>query len=773
MKFLSGLLFLTLAFTFPSGASGLIVVHDDAFWRGPNEPTHPRHPHPRPPGRPPYRPDPVPPQTRPLETRRTDIDTRIRGPHATTRIEQSFYNPNSRTLEGTFLFPVPRGAHLDQFTLEIDGHPVEAELLAADKARSVYETIVRQMKDPALLEYAGRDLFKVRIFPLEPRATRVITLSYTEILKADNGLTCYRLPLRIAGQDSALIQQFSLKIRVETDSPLTTLYSPTHSVDIKRHGEARAEMTLRAEPFQPDSDFDFYFGSRDGRVGLNLLTHRTGSGDGYFVLLASPGPSRGKAMPKDVVFVLDTSGSMSGKKMEQARKALSFCVDNLHAEDRFDILRFATDVEPLFESLTPVSDRTREEAQTFVKNLRAVGGTAIHDALNRALDRKPVDSKRPFVVIFLTDGRPTIGDTREESIVSAVTDRRQGLTRVFCFGIGNDVNTHLLDRITESTQAASQYVRPEEDLELKVSGFFTKINEPVLSGVELQFPKGVRVTQLHPNPLPDLFQGDQLVVAGRNQGSGSGVIRLTGQVNGNIEEHAFDAAFGERSEDHAFIPRLWATRRVGYLLDEIRLRGESGELKEEVTRLARHYGIVTPYTAYLISEDEKRRGVAQERRLLTPRFYDANVSRRLSDQYEQLGKSRSGAVAVDGAKALQALKSASASSRALAEGNAEASRSYSSMVAGQANDPAPAPVSQATRHVTGRAFYFSEGRWTDSLALQGETKEAKPTRIEFGSEAYFALLHEHPEVAAILSLGEHIDFVLEGKRYEIRSATID
>jgi len=777
MKILTGLACFTLLASLPLHAAGLLLVHDEHFWRGPNHPA----PQPRP------RPHPVPSPTIPLESRRTDIDTRIRGPEAVTRIEQAFYNPNGRTLEGTFLFPVPRGAHLDHFTLEIDGEPVEAELLAADKARGIYEHIVRQMKDPGLLEYAGQDLFKVRIYPIEPRATRVISLSYTELLRADNGLTCYRLPMRVPGQEPAPIQKFSLHVRVETDSPLTTVYSPTHTIDTERQGKDRADLTLQASPFHPDRDFELYFGSEDSRIGLHLLTHRTAEGEGYFALLATPGPARERAMPKDVVFVLDTSGSMSGKKLDQARNALAFCVDNLRDSDRFEVIQFSSGVEPLFTSLVPANDSNRRKAREFVEDLRAVGGTAIAPALDQALARRPPESDRPFVVIFLTDGRPTVGETKEESIVASITDRRERFTRVFCFGIGNDVNTHLLDRITEATRAASQYVRPEEDLELKVSSFFTKINEPVLTDVELEFPEGVRARELHPHVLPDLFQGDQLVVVGRYQGSGSGVIRLRGKVQAKDKEHTYDADFPDRADRHDFIPRLWATRRVGYLLDEIRLRGESDELKEEVTQLARRHGIVTPYTAYLITEDEKRRGITEHRRLLAPDFYQDRTRESLGRTYSRLEQARTGAEAVDSARALQLLKSANASTDALLAGNREVSpnapaatttpspaisstptpkpSSQSGLTA--AGQPVARAASQTTREVAGRAFYLQDDRWTDSESLTEAHKDAKPTRIEFGSDAYFKLLNQYPEAAPILALGQQVVFVLKGTLFEV------
>ena len=258
--------------------------------------------------------------------------------------------------------------------------------------------------------------------------------------------------------------------------------------------------------------------------------------------------------------------------------------------------------------------------------LKPIGGTALDAAFRRSLSMRPENSERPYLIIFLTDGRPTVGATDENRIVDGVKDTGHGKTRVFSFGIGSDVNTHLLDRITEETRAFSQYVLPEEDIEVKVSSFFTKIKEPVLANPTLSFPEGVRPSKLYPHPLPDLFRGEQLVLVGRYSGGSAGKLDLEGKVNGRTRRFDYEVRFPDRQSGNEFIPRLWATRRVGYLMDEIRLRGENSELRDEVTELARKYGIVTPYTAYLILEDEARRNVPLAQQSL-PRLGESRQAR--------------------------------------------------------------------------------------------------------------------------------------------------
>src|SRR5437660_8580722 len=628
--------FLLLAALNSGWTAGLIIV-DEAHWKHQLPPegiVPPPRPLPRPRPGPWPQPWPVPPprvyQFCPLQVTKHQADVRINDQIATTSIEQEFYNPNAQRIEGTFLFPVPKGAQIRKFTMEIDGKPVEAELMSADKARGIYEDIVRKLRDPALLEYAGQDVFKVRIFPIEPRAKKRVSLSYTQLLKSDSGLIGYVYPLNTEKFSAKPIPDVSLKVEVETKRPLKSIYSPSHNVEIKRHGANKATVGYEARNVKPDTDFQVFFAPEADEIGVNLMTYRTSSDDGYFLLLASPGidPNDKKVVPKDVAFVLDTSGSMAGKKLEQAKKALLFCIENLNEDDHFEIIRFSTETELLFNKLAEASKANRARADDFIRDLKAIGGTAIDDALREALALRPGSSRReeaqssksesgnpksetgrPFLVIFLTDGLPTIGITDENQIVGNVKQNSDGNVRVFCFGIGHDVNTHLLDKITEETRAFSQYVLPEEDIEVKVSNFFAKIKDPVLTNPTLSFTGDLRVTKLYPAPLPDLFRGEQLVLVGRYRGKGASEAVLEGWVNGTKKKFTYDVSFADETTEHDFIPRLWATRRVGYLLEEIRLHGENAEIKEEVTELARKYSIVTPYTAYIIIQDEARPGV--------------------------------------------------------------------------------------------------------------------------------------------------------------------
>ncbi|MDB5357894.1 MAG: vault protein inter-alpha-trypsin protein [Phycisphaerales bacterium] len=732
----------------------------------------------------------------PLEVVYHHVNVEINDQVATTSVDQEFFNPNSRDLEGTYIFPLPAGAHIDKFSMDINGTMMDAELLPADKARALYEEIVRKYRDPALLEYMGRDAFKVRIFPIQANSRKKVKLQYTQLLTADTGLVEYAYPMNTEKFSARPLAEVSMKITLNSKDPLKTIYSPTNSVEIKREGDRRAVVGWEQKNVRPDQDFKLIFSRSKQAVGVDLLTYRASGDDGYFLLLASPGlqAPKGAIQKKDVCFILDTSGSMAGAKMEQAKKALSFCVNNLNEGDRFEVIRFSTECEPLFGELKNAEKPNVDKALSFVKDLKAIGGTAISDALHQALVMKR-DASRPYVVVFLTDGQPTIGETSEDAIVAQADKESRGDTRVFCFGIGTDVNTHLLDRIAADTRAFSQYVLPEEDIEVKVSNFYTKIKEPVLSDVKLAFTgNDIHVSQLYPGQMPDLFKGEVLVAFGRYSGKGPAAVKVTGTINGESQTFATDVNFAEQDTASSFIPRLWATRRVGYLLDQIRLHGESKELKDEVTRLAREHGIVTPYTAYLILEDEQRRNVPVSLQSFRELGDDTAVRRGAEDRLRQYYAEAQNEGARTGKQALDASKDASDLKNGqnldeLAAAGQNATLAKRAPGAAPASEPfgaggaaAGAPIgalgknnygyhqaqnyTQQSRVLRGRAFYQNGNTWTDSTAQS--RKDLKQKQIQFNSDDYFALLKQHPEAAEWLALGNEVDVVIGDTLYQVR-----
>jgi Ca-activated chloride channel family protein len=700
----------------------------------------------------------------PLEVTSHQVNVKIDGQVAITSIDQEFYNPNDQRLEGFYMFPVPNGAHIDKFSMEIGGKSVDAELLSADKARGIYEDIVRKMRDPALLEYAGRDLFKVRIFPIEPRSRKPIKISYTELLRSDAGTVTYLYPLSTEKFSARPIKNLSVKIELKSAEPLASIYSPSHKVEIKRDGANRAVIGYESKDEKPDTDFQLVYSSDTRDVGLRLITYKPDSDDGYFLLLAAPTVSNEtKPAAKDVVFVVDTSGSMAGAKLQQAQKAVRFCVENLNADDRFEIVRFSTEAEPLFRELVSADSDHRKRANGFIDEFKPIGGTAIADALQSALKVRPDKSDRPFVVIFLTDGLPTVGTRSPEEIVANI--RKASGVRTFSFGIGSDVNTQLLDQIAEGTRAFSQYVLANEDLELKVSNFYTRIKEPALTNLRLDLSGGVHTSKMYPADLPDLFKGDQLVVAGRYSGAGDVEAKLTGNVGGREQTFTYKLHFDDRKTSDDYVPRLWATRRVGFLLDEIRIHGETTELRDETTELARKYGIVTPYTAYLIVEDEDRRRVPMADRSMQNMSADTATRSEVAKAWTGFKDKKDGEDGVANARSQNAFKFAQQAPASIASGSSESLRGFAA--AAPAGTPAAARLSEYTqqsRFVNGRAFFQNGKQWIDSSA---QNNTGKRQRVQFNSEEYFNLLTKHPEAGPWLALGQNVVLALDDTVYEI------
>lgn len=727
-------------------------------------------------------PHPVPPVPHghfsfaPLGVNYHRVSVDVNGLAATTSVDQEFHNPNNTRLEGTYVFPLPPGAHIDRFSMDIDGKMTEAELLPADKAKSLYEEIVRQMKDPALLEYVGRDAFKVRIYPIEPRSNKRIRITYTQLLKADNGLAEYVYPLNTEKFSSTLIKDVSVKVSIHGDTPLKSIYCPSHGAEIKRHGENAAVVGFEARDVRPDSDFKVVFSRKPEPLGIDLICSRTtGAADGYFLLMASPGHTApATVQPKDICFVLDTSGSMAGPKLDQAKKALRFCLANLNPDDRFEVIRFSTEAEPVLNSLAKADKENIARADAAVAAFKPIGGTAIGEALDKALALRKADNERPYLVVFLTDGLPTIGETREDPLVDQVRKSNSSSTRIFSFGIGNDVNTHLLDRIATETRAISQYVSEKEDIEVKLSNFYGKIKDPVFCDLKLSFSNpDIRITQLQPGKLPDLFNGDMLVVFGRYAGAGTAQVKISGIFNGQPRDFSADATFAETQANNEYIAQLWATRRVGWLLDQIRLNGENSELRDEVTRLAREFGIVTPYTAYLILEDEKKRGVPVAMRNMQELEADHRVYAQAAGRMKSLAveaadeASRSGGSALDNSSSLAGLKAQTAGGSFAPAVRRELAKS-SANPAASGGYRAEQSLNYATqaRNLNGRTFYQNGTVWTDSTAQAN--RDLRQVNIRFNSDEYFDIMRRHPSATQWLSLGNNLDLVIDGTIYQIR-----
>ncbi len=527
---------------------------------------------------------------------------------AITTVEQTFRNHTDRPLEATYLFPVPRGASVDRFTMWVDGKETGGELLDAKQAAQVYTDIVRRTQDPGLLEYMGHNLMRMRVFPVPARGDQKVKLSFKSIAQKDHSVVEYIYPLKTDGKGTRTLEEFSVKINLKSQNPIQNIYSPTHAITVTRKGEKEAQIEFQREQAILDKDFQLFYGTGAGDIGVTPLLYKPITAeDGYFMLLVSPQvEAEIKKTPRDMIFVLDTSSSMSELKMSQAKKAVKYCLAQLGPDDRFAVVKFSTSVMKFRDDLVPADKDHLERANKWIDDLRVSGGTAIWPALDEALALRSKDPARPFTLVFFTDGQPTVDETNIDKIVKNVAGKNTANARIFTIGVGDDVNASLLDQLADSSRGVTTYVRPAEDIETKVASLYNKISHPVMTDVKLATTGSIRFGEIYPPKLPDLFHGSQLVVIGRYAGSGQSEIKLSGMVGGEFREIKYVVNFPAKTESENgkdFVEPLWARRKVGYLLDQIRANGEQKELVEEVVSLAKRYGIATPYTSYLVVPD--------------------------------------------------------------------------------------------------------------------------------------------------------------------------
>jgi Ca-activated chloride channel family protein len=737
-------------------------------------------------------------------------------------VEQTFRNHTSRALEATYVFPVPRGASVREFAMWVDGKRVKSELVEAAKARRIYTDIVRRLQDPGLLEYLGADLLQMRVYPVPARGEQKIELSYTALAKKDHELVEYTYPVRTDGKCLATLDDFTLKLKLKSQHPILSVYSPTHAISITRASDREAIVGFEKHQALIDRDFQLYYTVGDQDVGLTALMHRPSShDDGYFLLLLSPRLEwyRDLPVPQDVVFVLDTSGSMgtNGRdgKLEQARKALFHCLGGLSPDDRFAVVQYATTVNTYKDHLVPASRDQVERAGKWLGRMEAVGGTALDEALQAALGLQDREEGRPFTVVFFTDGKPTLGETKPDRILANLAQRNTARTRVFTFGVGHDLDAALLDQIAERTRAASTFVRPGEDLEVKASSFFDKIRRPVLTNLKLTSSGDVRLVEMYPPQPPDLFHGGQLVLLGRYQGTGEAKLRLTGTAGSRPHEFDYHVRLPASADGRSFVEDLWARRKVGYLLEQIRLGGEKKELVDSVIALAKKYGIATPYTSYLVVPDvpapvvppwrprpprpfpvpivleplrpgEPQRKLAEMAGVLQQRAGDLarNRGKLEDDRFAKLPADADGNPALAGLVGAREQKSAyDAAQRALHGGFLRRVQTdklgvdLSVQVSNLKNQSQMQPT--ALRRVAGRNCLEIGGVWMD----EGFDPKRPLVAVKAMSDAYFRLLERQPQLTEVFQLGNHVVWVAPnetalvidttGGREEMADAEID
>lgn len=705
----------------------------------------------------PCRPRPVPqPLPNALPVKSIELTTKIVGQVATTRVEQVFRNDTPYTLEGTYFFPIPETASIVEFAIWENGKKLSGEVRSREEARRIYDEIVRRQRDPGLLEYAGRDLFQASIFPIPPNSDKKLELTFSQVLKAESGTVAYRYPLgtghnlwRRGRHESdttrgSIPQRFgtiSGTIEIAAKQGIRNVYSPTHAIDVKNRS-ANA-VTVSFETKDNDNDLQLFYGLSNDDLGMSLVTYREPGKDGYFMLLLSPKDelAERELINKDVVFVLDTSGSMADEgKMEKARAALLFGIRTLRDGDRFNVINFAGEEHLMDSGLTPANAAGKKRGEDFVAKLRPSGGTNINDSLIAAV-KQFEKNERPKMLVFMTDGLPTVGERNVEKIIANFKAASDIDVRVFPFGFGYDVNTALLDKLGMENAGIADYVQPKEDLEVKVSNFFSRVSSPVLSDIEIDMG-GIDAEFVYPRKPGDLFKGMQIAMIGRYKNSSelrNAAVTLRGKMGKEARSFSFnglDLPF--RADTNDFLPRLWASRRVGWLLDQIRLNGETKELKEEVVELGTRYGLVTPYTSYLATDGTLNNTVDRAR-------LDTMMRAAPKAMAEQ-----------SGAGAVQFSVQQNSRNRNFQIVESEKK---------DARERVLVDNSSVNQFVANKNFFNQNGVWVD--AEYAAAANLKEVSIKFGSEEYYTLAASDRDLAKFLSLGEEVTVVWKGKVYKV------
>jgi len=718
-------------------------------------------------------PHPIPSAT--YAIKELSVQAKLLDQAARVQVSQTFVNTGNVQMEVQFLFPLPYDGAVDQLTLLIDGKEYPAQLLPAKEARARYEAIVRTNRDPALLEWMGNGMFQTSVFPVPPNAERKVTLNYNQLLRKDHGLTDFLFPLSTAKYSAKPVEKVDVQVSIESGVEIKNVYSPTHPIEIQRPDAKRAIVKWTRSNEIPGSDFRLMYDVGNAGLAARVLTYRPSErDDGYFVMLASPPVIAVDAErpKKTVMFVVDKSGSMSGKKIEQAKAALKHVLNNLREGDLFNIVAYDGAVESFRPELEKYTDETRKAAVGYVEGLYAGGGTNIHDSLTTALAQLK-DSSRPNYVIFLTDGLPTIGEKNESKIVAAGKASNSVRARVLPFGVGYDVNSRLLDRIARENFGLSEYVRPDEDIEAHVAKVYNRIGSPVMTDVSVKFEfdsptrpeEGTATNRVYPKQVVDLFEGEQLLLVGRYQKSGAAKVVIEGRIGSANQRFDFPSEFTAKSGDasYAFVEKLWATRRIGEIIDQIDLHGKNDELVKELVDLSTKHGILTPYTSFLADETARPRELAGLDRY-----------RRAADGVDRLSEAegRSGVVQRATKLGLQTAPNAPAASGAGAFGG----------VTLLEIDSDKEQLARGVRYSGNKAYYVRqnvESAPGKKLVVTSETAELDPekhkgqiTVVERYSDAYFDLVRANNasenQILALQQADEELLIQLRGKNYLVK-----
>jgi Ca-activated chloride channel family protein len=675
---------------------------------------------------------------------RSDVRVELRDRVLRYEVEERFVNRGGVIGEADYVFPLPKGAAFRDLKLSIDGEMVAGETMNATEARRIYEEIVRSQRDPALVEWMGHGLLRTRIFPIQPGEERRIIIRYESV--ADREGDAVRVDY-FRGTESAanpgvarawpaesrepraVSSRTNFTLTYRTGGELGEAYSPTHELDVERE-DLRRRVTIRGGGPEVTVLVSL---RRSLAASVALLTNATRDDHGYALITVTPPTELAQnRTPRDVAFVIDASGSMSGQKMEQAKAAGRQLLRTLGERDRFRLVDFSTDVRSFRDEYVFATEANIRSALRYLEDIEASGSTNISGALEEALraaQGRGNDERLPLL-LFMTDGAPTVGD-RDPVTIAAKAAKLRGDARVFTFGVGADLNVGLIEQLAMEGRGTAHFVRPDENLERVVGLVAARLRQPLLTDVRVSIDGDVRLSRMYPTGSQDMFAGQDLVILARYDGSGSANVVVQGRANGRDVRWSSVRNFPREERDNAFVPRLWATQRIGWLAAEKRRNGGSSEIDDEIRRLGERFGIPTEFTSYLVQEPGRIAGNA--------------VRRDVGDSRARVGSVGGTAVAPPAAPQAQAFESA----RAASEQRAAKSLAAADMAASGAGSVAER---DELKRAGPRVFRKEADIWVDGRMKS----DLQVYKVKAYSRSYFTLLEMLPELREALAVGEKV-----------------
>jgi Ca-activated chloride channel homolog len=535
-----------------------------------------------------------------------DVNVNIQDQVAVTHVDQVFYNEMNTSVEAIYMFPLPENAMITKLVYWFNGQSYEAEIRERQEAIADYNTKLSQWLDPALLEYLGDNLFRLSIVPIDALTEVRTEITYVELLDYNFGVNNYKFLLNTLELSSKPLETVHLSLEANSQSPYKYFISPSHgnssATQLIKKSDYNYTLEYGDENYFPSTDFLLQFETVRDNVQFNILTYSPTVEDSmgpesFYSLWVTPpdSVSEDEIIPKDIIFTADVSSSMGGERINQLKQSLYEFIDLLTPIDRFNIITFGTIVEKFKPNLVEASNTNIQAAKDFVYQIYALGMTNISAALDSSLNQS-FGLETSNNLIFLTDGKPTIGVTEPDSIISYASKTNDKGVRLFSFGIGDNLNKTLLTQISLQNHGYATYIASDDSIALLVNNHFARISKPIITDLSLDYG-GFTTLDTYPKTFSDLYWGSQTMEMGLYSEGSSTQITLGGTIRSTPVQFTKTVEF-PNTGGYRFIPRLWAKAKINHLLDLIDIYGETDELVEQILELSLRFEILTKYTAF-------------------------------------------------------------------------------------------------------------------------------------------------------------------------------